>query len=51
MMRQGGATIANVELAIAQANSGDSCGLFGNCAAQPSANASPAAATPAQTVQ
>jgi TPR repeat protein len=51
MMRQAGATIASVESAIAQANSGDACGLFDGCSSQPSASASPAAATPAQAVQ
>ena len=48
---QAGATVASVESAIAQANGGDPCGFFGGCNAQPSANASPAAAAPAQTVQ
>jgi TPR repeat protein len=50
MMRQAGATIASVQSAIGQANSGDICGLFADCN-QPSANASPAAAAPAQAVQ
>ncbi len=52
MMRQIGATMASVQSAMAQANSGDVCDLFGsNCGgAQPSANAGPAAA-PSPTVQ
>jgi hypothetical protein len=54
MMRQAGATIESVHAAAGQASAGDTCGFFADCnALQPgaAANAAPAAAAPAQTVQ
>jgi TPR repeat protein len=54
MMRQAGATIESVKAAASQASAGDTCGFFADCnALQPgaAANAAPAAAAPAQTVQ